>query len=308
MSILVIDKPGGPSSFAVCKRVRGLLGKSGDKVGHGGTLDPFASGVLPICIGEGTKAVPFLLDADKAYEAVVRFGVETDTLDGTGRVVAEHDLGGLGGVAVSDALAAFRGAIDQVPPMYSALKRDGRPLYAYARAGETVERQARRVSVHELELVGFDPPDRARLRIRCSKGTYVRSLAADLGRSLGVGAHVVELRRTASGPFTLAQAITLDELAARLREGRPLPVLSVLDALAHLRRVTVDASQALVLERGQRLAWADLTLAPTVSGPVCAIEDGASGPSLVAIVARADDGAVKILRGFRRNHGTHSSA
>ena len=191
MSLLIVDKPSGPSSFTVVKRVRALLGKRREKVGHGGTLDPFASGVLPICIGEGTKVLAFLLDADKAYEAVARFGVETDTLDVTGKVVAEHGVGDLSAVAVEAALIAFRGPIEQVPPMYSALKRDGRPLYSYARAGETVERAARKVTIHELEMVGFEAPDRARLRVRCSKGTYIRSLAADLGTRLGIGAHLV---------------------------------------------------------------------------------------------------------------------
>ena len=301
MSILVIDKPSGPSSFLVCRRVRGLLGKKGEKVGHGGTLDPFASGVLPICIGEDTKVVPFLLDADKTYDAVARFGVETDTLDGTGRVVAEHSLKGLDAAAIAAALAGFRGLISQVPPMYSALKREGRPLYAYARQGETVDRPARQVTIHELELVAFEPPDRARLRIRCSKGTYIRSLAADLGHGLGVGAHLLELRRTASGPFSLAQAITLDELRARIAEGRALPMLSALDALAHLPRVTVDASQALVLERGQPMAWDALSRGRDLSGPVCAVLDGPAGWSLVAIVAEDGAGGVKILRGFRRS-------
>jgi tRNA pseudouridine55 synthase len=303
VSLLVIDKPSGPSSFAVCKRVRALLGRRGEKVGHGGTLDPFASGVLPICIGEGTKVVPFLLDADKSYEAVVRFGVETDTLDCTGKVVAERALAGLEGGAVAAALAHFRGGITQIPPMYSALKRDGRPLYAYARQGQTVERSSRQVTVHELEMVAFEPPDRACLRVRCSKGTYIRSLASDLGQRLGVGAHLVELRRTASGPFTIAQAITLDALAARIAEGRPLPMLSVLEALAHLPKVTVDPSQTLVLQRGQRMAWSALGGGRDLAGPVCAVSDGPAGPSLVAIVAPDGEGGVKIVRGFRGLRG-----
>jgi len=299
VSLLVIDKPCGPSSFAVVKRVRAMLGKRHEKVGHGGTLDPFATGVLPICIGEGTKVLQFLLDADKSYEAVVRFGVETDTLDLTGRVVLEHSLGNLDGAAVEGALVHFRGAIEQMPPMYSALKRDGRPLYAYARKGQTVERPARRVTIHELAMVRFEPPDRACLAIRCSKGTYIRSLAADLGRRLGVGAHLVELRRTASGPFRLEQAITLDELAARIADGRAPPMLSLLEALAHLPRVTVDEAQALVLERGQAMTWQAFTAGRDLSGPVCAVRGGTAGPSLVAMVTQHPVGCVKILRGFR---------
>jgi tRNA pseudouridine55 synthase len=299
VSVLVIDKPSGPSSFTVCKRVRAMLGKRREKVGHGGTLDPFASGVLAICIGEGTKVLPFLLDADKAYQGVVCFGVETDTLDCTGQVVAEHSLDGFGAGVVEAALAHFRGSIKQIPPMYSALKRDGRPLYVYARKGQTVERLPRTVTIHELEMVQFDPPDRARLRIRCSKGTYIRSLAADLGQRLGVGAHLAELRRTASGPFRVEQAITLDELGARIADGRPLPMLSLLEALAHLPRVSVDEAQAVVLERGQRMEWQAFCQGRELVGPVCAILGGQDAPSLVAVVAQNSDGTLKILRGFR---------
>jgi tRNA pseudouridine55 synthase len=300
LSLLIVDKPSGPTSFAVVKRVRALLGKRHEKVGHGGTLDPFASGVLPICMGEGTKVLQFLLAADKSYEAVVRFGVETDTLDVTGQTLAQHPVGDLSATAIEDALAGFRGPIEQVPPMYSALKRDGRPLYSYARAGETVDRAARPVTIHELELIAFDAPDRARLRIRCSKGTYIRSLAADLGTRLGLGAHLVELRRTASGPFRLDQSVTLDELAARIADGRPLPMLSLLEALAHLPMVNVDETQALVLERGQRMDWAVLSGGRELAGPVCAVRSGEGGPALVAVVERHPDGTVRILRGFQR--------
>jgi tRNA pseudouridine55 synthase len=299
VSLLVVDKPSGPSSFTVVKRVRALLGKRREKVGHGGTLDPFASGVLPICVGEGTKVLAFLLDADKSYEAQVRFGIETDTLDVTGQVLSQHPVGDLSASAIEQALPGFRGAIEQIPPMYSALKRDGRPLYSYARAGQTVERAARQVTIHALEMVAFEAPDRARLRIRCSKGTYIRSLAADLGRRLGVGAHLTELRRTASGPFRIEQAIALDELAVRVSGGRPLPSLSVLEALAHLPRVLVAEAQALVLARGQRMEWAALDGGRGLSGAVCAVLNAESGPSLVAVVAENPDGTVKILRGFR---------
>ena len=176
MSVLVVDKPVGPTSFAVLRRVRRALVRSrggaerAPKLGHGGTLDPMASGVLPVCVGEATKVVPFLLDADKEYLATVRFGVETDTLDATGKVVSEKPIGDMDAVRLEAALASFRGEIEQVPPMFSALKHRGQPLYRYARAGLTLERPPRRVKVHELSLLGFEPPDRVRLRIRCSKG------------------------------------------------------------------------------------------------------------------------------------------
>jgi tRNA pseudouridine55 synthase len=299
VSILVVDKASGPSSFSVVKRVRNLLGKRREKVGHGGTLDPFASGVLPICIGESTKVLPFLLDADKAYEATVRFGVETDTLDVTGQIMAERPVAGLSAEAITSALVQFRGTIDQVPPMFSALKRDGRPLYSYARAGQTLDRPARKVTLHTLEMTAFEPPDRARLRIRCSKGTYIRSLAADLGTALGVGAHLVELRRTASGPFRIEQAISVEDVAARIADGRALPLLSILEALTDLPKVVVDENQALVLSRGQRMEWLSLSQGRDLDGPVCAIRESTLGTSLVAMVTRAPDGTVKILRGFR---------
>jgi tRNA pseudouridine55 synthase len=215
--------------------------------------------------------------------------------------VAEHPVSELSATAIEDALAGFRGPLRQVPPMYSALKRDGRPLYAYARAGQTVERAAREVTIHELELVAFEPPDRARLRVRCSKGTYIRSLAADVGHRLGVGAHLVELRRTASGPFCLDQAITLDEVGARIASGQPLPMLTLLEALVHLPAVTVDDVQALVLARGQRMEWAALSGGRDLAGPVCAVVSAESGPSLVAVVEQDVDGTVKILRGFPRS-------
>lgn len=297
MSVLVIDKPCGMSSFAVVKRVRGLLGGKG-KVGHGGTLDPFASGVLPIGLGEGTKLLPFLLGADKSYEAVVRFGVETDTLDVTGKVVAERGVDGLGVEAVKAALTAFRGTIEQMPPMFSALKRGGTPLYRYARAGLEVERAPRTVTIFALDLLAFAPPDRATIRVRCSKGTYIRSLAADLGRKLGAGAHLVELRRTASGPFTLAQAVGLYELADQVAQGRPLPTISPLRALAHLPAVTVDELTALALARGQRLDWLAMARGQPLASPACAVRAQGADRVLVAVVAQRADGTVSIVRGF----------
>jgi tRNA pseudouridine55 synthase len=298
LSILVIDKPVGLSSFGVVKRVRSLLGKKGQRIGHGGTLDPFASGVLPVCLGEGTKVLSFLLDADKTYEASVRFGVETDTLDLTGKVLTERPVGDLGEARVEAALEKFRGAIEQVPPMFSALKRDGKPLYQYARDGVTVERAPRKVTIHALDLLGFEVPDRARLRVRCSKGTYIRSLAADLGTVLGVGAHLVELRRTASGPFTIDQALSLDDLRQRVGVGDSLPFVSLLQALAHLPVVSVDEPMARALGFGQHVDWDRFSGGRDFSGPVAAVRAAPDGPVLVAMVAKRDDGTVKVLRGF----------
>jgi tRNA pseudouridine55 synthase len=207
--VLVIDKPAGVSSAMAVERVRRDLRI--DRAGHGGTLDPLATGVLPICVGAGTKLAQFLLADDKAYEAEGLLGVETDTLDRTGRVISERAV-----LVTRDALlavlAAHLGEQAQVPPMYSAIKQGGVRLYHRARAGEEVERAPRQIRIDRLELLAFAPP-RFRIAIACSKGTYVRSLVADIGSALGAGAHLTELRRTRSGKFTIEQAVPLDRLA-----------------------------------------------------------------------------------------------
>jgi tRNA pseudouridine55 synthase len=301
VSVLVVDKPIGPTSFAVLRRVSQALRRSSggtarpQKIGHGGTLDPMASGVLPVCLGEATKVMPFLLDADKEYLATVRFGIETDTLDATGQVLAEHATSGLDALRLEAALTGFRGAIEQVPPMFSALKHQGKPLYRYAREGETIERPPRRVTVYELELLSFDSPDRARLRVRCSKGTYIRSLAADLGRQLGVGAHLTELRRTTSGPFHLAQSVSLDEIDACVEQGRALPFVSLREALAHMPSVTVDGAMALRLARGQRIRWDEMRAGSVERGPLCVLR---LPETVVAVVDRGPEDSLRILRVF----------
>ncbi len=214
---VVIDKPPGVTSHDVVSRVRRILGTR--KVGHTGTLDPFATGVLPVAVNEGTKAIPFLDEGLKGYDALLRFGVKTDTLDMTGRVLHEAD-----GTAVSpDRLEAvvesFIGEISQVPPMFSAIKRDGQPLYKLARKGQEVERQPRRVRINTLEILSVSLP-LVTLRVVCSRGTYVRSLADDMGAALGCGAALQELRRTASGAFDIASSVTLESLEEAVREGR----------------------------------------------------------------------------------------
>jgi tRNA pseudouridine55 synthase len=302
--VLVVDKPPGPSSFAVVRQVRGALarhrGARGVKAGHGGTLDPAASGVLPVCVGEATKLAAFLLDADKEYEATVRFGVETDTLDAEGRVVAEREVD-LAAGAVEAALAGFRGRIAQVPPMYAALKRQGRPLYAYARAGEEVDRAPREVTIHELSLVGFEPPHTARLRVRCSKGTYVRALAADLGRVVGAGAHLAHLRRLRSGPFDLGAALTLEALLAVIAAGGPLPFVSCADALAHLPAVRISGDTARALRQGQRVGWDALGRGSAPVVPLRALGDADGALVAVVAVGQGDDaGAVRTMRVFGR--------
>ncbi|CDF86281.1 tRNA pseudouridine synthase B [Pseudomonas knackmussii B13] len=213
--VLVLDKPRGMSSNQALQKVRWLL--NAEKAGHTGSLDPLATGVLPLCFGEATKFSQYLLDADKAYETVARLGITTTTGDAEGEIVEESAVT-VGREALEAVLPRFRGEIEQVPPMYSALKKDGQPLYKLARAGEVVEREARSVTIARLDLLAFESPD-ATLSVACSKGTYIRTLVEDIGQVLGCGAHVAALRRTQAGPFALPQAITLEELEKAHAEG-----------------------------------------------------------------------------------------
>ena len=228
--VLLLDKPLGITSSAAVQRVKRLFHAL--KAGHVGTLDPLASGLLPVCFGEATKFSSGMFDADKAYVAEVMLGVTTTTGDAEGEVTSRH------AVAVTQALAAqallrFTGTIQQTPPIYSALKRDGKPLYAYARRGEHVDIEPRSVTVHGIELLEFAPP-RLRLRVRCGKGTYIRVLAEDLGRELGCGGSLAGLRRVTVGPYEIERSVTLDALEAMQDVDRDqvlMPVDSMVSAL-----------------------------------------------------------------------------
>ncbi|TSE35074.1 tRNA pseudouridine(55) synthase TruB [Tepidimonas charontis] len=243
--VLLLDKPVGLSAQAAVSRVRSLL--AAEKAGHTGTLDPLASGLLPVCLGAATKFAQLQLDADKAYDATLRLGVRTSTGDAEGEIVATAPVevqrltpAGLAAVA-----QRFTGPITQVPPMYSALKKDGKPLYVYARAGVEVERHPRAVVIHALTLsLAADDPTALRLQVRCSKGTYVRTLAEDIGAALGCGAHLSALRRTATGAFTLDRAITLEALAALSPQERLHHVLPTEVLLRELPVVTLDEADA----------------------------------------------------------------
>ena len=206
--IVIVDKPQGWTSQDVTARLRRVF--STRRIGHGGTLDPMATGVLPVFVGRATRAVEFFEHAEKTYETVLRFGVKTDTQDITGTVLEERPVE-LTEQQVLDALPAFRGEILQVPPMYSALKVNGQKLYDLARKGKEVERQPRPITIHELELLGFDGRE-ARLRVRCSKGTYIRTLCEDIGQALGCLGCMAALRRTQAGEYTIAQSVPLQTL------------------------------------------------------------------------------------------------
>ena len=204
-----MDKPAGISSNDVVQQAKRLFGAQ--KVGHTGSLDPLATGVLPLCFGEATKFSQYLLDADKKYWAQVRLGITTETADADGEVIAQADTSGITESQVTAALETFVGEIEQIPSMYSALKHQGQPLYKLARQGIEVERAPRRISIYSAELLQFSEAS-IELRVHCSKGTYIRSLAEDLGAALGCGGYVSALRRLAAGPYEEAQATTLDEL------------------------------------------------------------------------------------------------
>jgi len=237
--VLLLDKPIGLTSNDALQKARRLF--SAAKGGHTGTLDPLATGLLPLCFGEATKFSADLLDADKTYEAVLKLGVTTDSGDAEGKVVASAAVN----VTESDifrVLPMFTGELQQIPPMHSALKRDGRPLYELARQGIEVEREARAVTIHRLECLAF-AGDSLSLRVACSKGTYIRVLAADIGRELGCGAHLTALRRTVVGDLDLANAVTLAELEALDEAGR-LAHLQPVDALVHTLPIVTVAGEA----------------------------------------------------------------
>jgi tRNA pseudouridine55 synthase len=222
---LNINKPAGWTSHDVVARLRKVLGTdlksvpSRLKIGHTGTLDPAATGVLPICLGKATKLARFLTETDKEYRAVMRLGETTDTQDATGKILSRRPIEDVTEDRIREILALFRGAIRQIPPMYSAVKVEGQRLYKAARAGREVDRAPRTIVIHRLELVRIEGPD-VTLEVSCSKGTYIRTLCADIGERLGPGAHLHRLERTRSGPFRLEDAATLSEVEAAVKAGR----------------------------------------------------------------------------------------
>jgi tRNA pseudouridine55 synthase len=246
--ILLLDKPAGASSNAVLQRARRLY--RAEKAGHGGTLDPLATGLLPVCFGEATKFVQSLLDASKRYRATIRFGESTTTGDAEGATLLRAPVT-FDRAALADALARFTGTIAQRPPLYSALKRDGRAYYEYARAGVDIERTPRDVHVMALRLVDWSPPD-AVVDVECSKGTYVRVLAEDIATALGSAAHLVALRRTATAGFALERAVTLDALEALDEAGRDALLLAPDAALGALPALALDGDLRDALVCGRR--------------------------------------------------------
>jgi tRNA pseudouridine55 synthase len=283
--ILLVDKPEGTTSAGAIRALKPRLGRA--KVGHLGTLDPFASGLLPLCIGEATKVARYLLLERKAYTGVIRLGTATDTLDRTGTSVAHAPVPALGQDDVDAVAARFLGPQRQVPPMYSALKRDGVPLYRLARRGIEVQRSERDIEILALALV-LRPPDRIDFSVSCSKGTYVRVLAADVGCALGTVAHLETLRRTRVGAFDVADAVPLAELTASPM-GAPLPLIAVRQALADLAAFPTSEGTLVRLRRGQQGALMELP-PPAEAGQAALVLD-ASG-AVAALIEATQPGPV----------------
>lgn len=248
--VLLLDKQVGVSSNDALIKAKWLL--SALKAGHTGTLDPFATGLLPLCFGEATKFAQDLLDADKTYETVVHLGITTNTGDTEGETIATADVA-VTREQIDTVLAQFRGDIMQVPPMYSALKRDGKPLYEYAREGITLEREARPVTIHLLEFVDFQSPYLT-LRVRCSKGTYIRVLGEDIGATLGCGGHLNALRRVQVGDLLIDAAVTIEQLAATDEEARTSLLAPVDALLSSFPALYLSEELAKRFLHGQRLA------------------------------------------------------
>lgn len=263
--VLLLDKPVGLSSNDALIKAKRLLNAM--KAGHTGTLDPFATGLLPLCFGEATKFSQDLLEADKTYETVVHLGIRTSTGDTEGEALEQRDVA-VTREQIETVLKQFRGAIEQVPPMHSALKRDGKPLYEYARQGITLERAARQVTIHALELLAYEAPFLT-LRVTCSKGTYVRVLGEDIGAALGCGAHLKALRRTQVGSLMLDGCVTLEQLAA-IDEAQRVAMLAPVDALlSSFPAVELPEVLAQRFLHGQRLALGQENVAlPVTEGRV----------------------------------------
>lgn len=257
--ILNVNKPLGMTSFDVVSIIKRLTREK--RVGHAGTLDPMASGVLPVCLGRGTRVVEFLMDAHKVYRAQIELGVATDTYDAAGKVTSRQDPSGIGRARLETALGSFRGRIQQIPPMYSALKHQGQRLYQLARAGVTVSRKSRVAVVYRLELIDFEPP-LVTIEVECGKGTYIRSLAHDLGEMLGCGAHLKGLVRLGYGPFAISDAVSLERIEAA---GSWQQLAHPMDfVLSHWPAVVVDADRARVIKNGGSL---EIEPGPSADGP-----------------------------------------
>jgi tRNA pseudouridine55 synthase len=291
---LVINKDAGLSSHAVVGRVRRLTGQK--KAGHTGTLDPFATGVLPLALGEATRYIQFLDESHKEYRAVMRLGESTDTQDFTGTVINQRNWRTVTDTLLDSVARSFTGPLLQIPPMYSAIKKDGVPLYLIARKGGEVKREPRSILIDSLIIEKVDFPD-ITFKVSCSRGTYVRTLAHDMGETLGCGAHLVSLSRTRSGPFTLESAVTIEQLAEIIDKGELADLIALPQKhLSHISAIELDDTSAKRMFHGVAPAPCNL-LGGKWPGPgerVLLQRDGA----LLAVAEGATADSVRLLRVF----------
>lgn len=265
---VVVDKPAGITSHDVVNRIRRIFGTR--KVGHTGTLDPFATGVLPVAVNDGTKAIPFLDEGVKSYLAVMLLGITTDTLDTTGTILTDNGCVSISPERIAQVMETFSGTISQTPPMYSAIKSAGTPLYKLARQGQIVDRPARQVEIHSLEILDISLP-RVMFQVVCSRGTYIRTLADDIGSELDCGAALESLRRLSSGPFELGQSHSLEELENAGRSTQLEECCVTLEtALGHLPEIRLNESGAASVRHGKAPSWSQ-----TVSGEAYGLSHGA---------------------------------
>lgn len=296
--ILNVNKAGGWTSHDVVAKLRALLG--GPRVGHAGTLDPAATGVLPVLVGKGTRIAEYLMDWDKEYHAVLRLGETTDTQDATGVVLTRSSTDGLTESAIRETIQRFQGKLAQVPPMYSAVKVGGVPLYKVAREGRTIQRGPREVVVHGIEVLGIAGRD-VSLRIVCSKGTYVRTLCADIGQVLGVGGHLVALERKRVGPLTIERALGVETISSRLLLGRLGEDLMSLDAaLGCLPALDVDEATSARVMHGVPvssgiLKWDERTASMAAGRPV-RLRDPSGRLLAIGKMSAGDKPIVRILK------------
>ncbi|WP_028449407.1 tRNA pseudouridine(55) synthase TruB [Chitinibacter tainanensis] len=288
--VLLLDKPFGISSTAALNKCRWLL--QAEKGGHTGVLDPYATGLLPLCFGEATKFAQRMLDADKGYRAHIRFGEVSTTLDGEGEITVTG-VAPASEAEVAAVLAQFMGEIEQTPPMYSALKVDGKALYEYARQGVELERKARPIRIDELTIVSYNAPDLV-LDVRCSKGTYIRVLAQDLGNALGCGAYLTGLRRTLTGGFRLEDAVSLDDFIALEMPAREALLLSADQLLSNLPALYLEAEQSTAIRHGMPVRGL-----PTSERGEVKLYDQGQKPDNARFIGLGEVGADGVLRSKR---------
>ncbi len=275
--VLIVDKPQGKTSFDIVRQVRRLCKTR--RVGHAGTLDPLATGVLPVAVGWATRLVEYMMAGDKTYLATLKLGVATDTQDSEGRVIEVKEWQDIDRASLNKTITDFIGEIDQLPPMYSALKKDGKPLYQLARQGVEVERQTRSLRIDSLVIDDFAPPF-VTFTVRCSKGTYVRTLCHDIGQKLGSAAHMTSLRRLSCGHFDASSSHTLEELQDLVTQGKPLPLLTPAEILADWPALVVSGAVLGRLQDGVAPDMTDFDVSALSAGDrVCFLDE----ESLVAI-------------------------